>query len=307
MSDIGSYATAKDKNRQVIVSTMSKNMTEGEKIAVVTGSSSGIGFETSLLLAKNGFRTYATVRNLEKAKAIKDISDKGDLPIRVVELDVDSDKSVKDAIDRINDESKRIDVLVNNAGYALVGALEDLSMDEIKAQFETNLFGAIRVMKAVLPTMRKQQGGGTIVNISSMGGRIAFPLDPAYHGTKFALEGVSESVHYETEPFGIKVVLIEPGIIGSNFLRNAKLAQMAVEPSSPYAPMVQTLQKVAPSFYDQATPPEEVAKAILKVVTIDNPDLRYVVGNDAIQMMKAREGMSDPEFEGLIKQQFHLQ
>jgi NAD(P)-dependent dehydrogenase (short-subunit alcohol dehydrogenase family) len=307
MSDIGSYATAKDKNRQVIVSTMSKNMTEGEKIAVVTGSSSGIGFETSLLLAKNGFRTYATVRNLEKAKAIKNISDKGDLPIRVVELDVDSDKSVKDAIDRINDESKRIDVLVNNAGYALVGALEDLSMDEIKAQFETNLFGAIRVMKAVLPTMRKQQGGGTIVNISSMGGRIAFPLDPAYHGTKFALEGVSESVHYETEPFGIKVVLIEPGIIGSNFLRNAKLAQMAVEPSSPYAPMVQTLQKVAPSFYDQATPPEEVAKAILKVVTIDNPDLRYVVGNDAIQMMKAREGMSDPEFEGLIKQQFHLQ
>jgi NAD(P)-dependent dehydrogenase (short-subunit alcohol dehydrogenase family) len=307
MSDIGSYATAKDKNRQVIVSTMSKNMTEGEKIAVVTGSSSGIGFETSLLLAKNGFRTYATVRNLEKAKAIKNISDKGDLPIRVVELDVDSDKSVKDAIDRINDESKRIDVLVNNAGYALVGALEDLSMDEIKAQFETNLFGAIRVMKAVLPTMRKQQRGGTIVNISSMGGRIAFPLDPAYHGTKFALEGVSESVHYETEPFGIKVVLIEPGIIGSNFLRNAKLAQMAVEPSSPYAPMVQTLQKVAPSFYDQATPPEEVAKAILKVVTIDNPDLRYVVGNDAIQMMKAREGMSDPEFEGLIKQQFHLQ
>jgi NAD(P)-dependent dehydrogenase (short-subunit alcohol dehydrogenase family) len=307
MSDIGSYATAKDKNRQVIVSTMSKNMTEGEKIAVVTGSSSGIGFETSLLLAKNGFRTYATVRNLEKAKAIKNISDKGDLPIRVVELDVDSDKSVKDAIDRINDESKRIDVLVNNAGYALVGALEDLSMDEIKAQFETNLFGAIRVMKAVLPTMRKQQGGGTIVNISSMGGRIAFPLDPAYHGTKFALEGVSESVHYETEPFGIKVVLIEPGIIGSNFLRNAKLAQMAVEPSSPYAPMVQTLQKVAPSFYDQATPPEEVAKAILKVVTIDNPDLRYVVGNDAIQMMKAREGLSDPEFEGLIKQQFHLQ
>jgi NAD(P)-dependent dehydrogenase (short-subunit alcohol dehydrogenase family) len=306
MSDIGSYATAKDKNRQVIVSTMSKNMTEGEKIAVVTGSSSGIGFETSLLLAKNGFRTYATVRNLEKAKAIRDISEKGELPIRVVELDVDSDKSVKDAIDRINDESKRIDVLVNNAGFALVGALEDLSMDEIKAQFETNLFGAIRVMKAVLPTMRNQQGG-TIVNVSSMGGRIAFPLDPAYHGTKFALEGVSESVHYETQPFGIKVVLIEPGIIGSNFLRNAKLAQMAAEPSSPYAPMVQTLQKVAPSFYDQATPPEEVAKAILKVVTIDNPDLRYVVGNDAIQMMKAREGMSDPEFEGLIKQQFHLQ
>jgi NAD(P)-dependent dehydrogenase (short-subunit alcohol dehydrogenase family) len=305
VSNIGSNTTAKDKNRQEIVSIMSKNVTE-EKIAIVTGSSTGIGFETSLLLAKNGFRTYATVRNPDKAKEIRDISDKGELPIRVVELDVDSDKSVKDAIDKINDESKRIDVLVNNAGYALFGALEDLSMDEIKAQFETNLFGAIRVMKAVLPIMRKQQGG-TIVNVSSMGGRIAFPLDPAYHGTKFALEGVSESVHYETQPFGIKVVLIEPGVIGSNFLRNAKLAQMAVEPSSPYAPMVQTLQKVSARIYDQATPPEEVAKAILNAVTVDNPNLRYVVGNDAIQMMEARKGMSDLEFGRLVKQQLLAQ
>jgi NAD(P)-dependent dehydrogenase (short-subunit alcohol dehydrogenase family) len=115
-----------------------------EKIAVVTGSSSGIGFETSLLLVKNGFRTYATVRNPNKAKALRDIADRGELPIRVAELDADSDKSVEDAIDRINDESKRIDVVVNNAGFALVGALEDVSLDEIKDQFETNLFGAIK-------------------------------------------------------------------------------------------------------------------------------------------------------------------
>jgi NAD(P)-dependent dehydrogenase (short-subunit alcohol dehydrogenase family) len=304
MSNIGSNSTAKDKNRKEILSGMStKNMTkEQEKIAVVTGSSSGIGFETSLLLAKNGFRTYATVRNPDKAKALRDISDKGELPIHVVELDVDSDKSVKDAIDRIKDESGRIDVLVNNAGYALFGALEDLSMDEIKAQFETNLFGAIRVMKAVLPIMRKKQGG-TIVNVSSIGGRISFPLSSAYHGTKFALEGVSESLRYETQPFGIKVVLIEPGVIGSNFLRNAKLAQMALEPTSPYAPMVQTLQKASTRIYEQATPPEEVAKVILKAVTIDNPDLRYLVGNDAIQMIQARKGMSDQEFGVLLKQQ----
>jgi NAD(P)-dependent dehydrogenase (short-subunit alcohol dehydrogenase family) len=304
MSNIGSNSTAKDKNRKEIISGMStKNVTkEQEKIAVVTGSSSGIGFETSLLLAKNGFRTYATVRNPDKAKALRDISDKGELPIRVVELDVDSDKSVKDAIDRIKDESGRIDVLVNNAGYALFGALEDLSMDEIKAQLETNLFGAIRVMKAVLPIMRKKQGG-TIVNVSSIGGRISFPLSSAYHGTKFALEGVSESLRYETQPFGIKVVLIEPGVIGSNFLRNVKLAQMALEPTSPYAPMVQTLQKASTRIYEQATPPEEVAKVILKAVTIDNPDLRYLVGNDAIQMIQARKGMSDQEFGVLLKQQ----
>jgi NAD(P)-dependent dehydrogenase (short-subunit alcohol dehydrogenase family) len=274
-----------------------------EKTAIVTGSSSGIGFEASLLLAKNGFRTYATVRDLDKAKAIKEISDKGEVPIQVVELDVDSDKSVDDAINRINDESGRIDVLVNNAGYALVAALEDLSMDEIKAQFETNLFGAIRIMKAVLPIMRKQQGG-TIVNVSSMGGRIALPLCPAYHGTKFALEGISESMRFETDSFGVKVILVEPGTIRTNFLSNAKLGQKTAEPNSPYAPKLQTMQKVWGPIYDKGTPPEEVAKVILKAVTSDNPNVRYMVGDDAIQMIQTRKGMSDLEFEGLVKQQF---
>ena len=275
---------------------------EEEKIALVTGSSSGVGFETSLLLAKNGFRTYATVRNLHKAKAMRNISDKGELPIRVVELDVNSDKSVEDAINRINDESKRIDVLVNNAGYSLLGALEDLSMDEIKAQFETNLFGAIRVMKAVLPIMRKQQGG-TIVNVSSMAGRVAFPLLPAYNGTKFALEGVSESMRYETDTFGIKIMLVEPGAIRSNFVSNGIIGQKAREPSSPYAPMVETIQKTLPRVLEQATRPEEVAKVIVKAVTTNNPDSRYLVGNDAIQMIESRKGMSDQEFRVLVKQQ----
>jgi NAD(P)-dependent dehydrogenase (short-subunit alcohol dehydrogenase family) len=267
---------------------------EQEKTAVVTGSSSGIGFETSLMLAKNGFRTYATVRNADKAKAIRDISDKGELPIQVIELDVDSDKSVEDAIGKIHDESKRIDVLVNNAGYALTGALEDLSMDDIKAQFETNLFGAIRVMKAVLPVMRKQRGG-TIVNISSMGGRIGFPLFPAYHGTKFALEGISESMRFEM------------GAIATNILKNAKVGQKTAEPSSPYAPITQTWQKAWSHFFDQATPPVEVAKVILKAATSGNPDFRYMVGNDAIQLWETRKRMSDLEFEGIVKQQFLAQ
>lgn len=280
-----------------------KNMTKDkeEKVAVVTGSSSGIGLETSLLLAKNGFRTFATVRNLDKANAIRNISDKGELPIQIIELDVRSDKSVNAAIDKINDESKRIDVLVNNAGYSLIGALEDLSMDEIKAQFETNLFGTIRVMKAVLPIMRKQKGG-TIVNVSSMAGRVGFPLFPVYSGTKFALEGVSESMRLETDPLGIKIVLLEPGTIRSNFASNAIIGQKATEPSSPYASLMETLQKATARFIDQGTPPEEVAKVILKAVTIDNPDLRYLVGNDAIQMIESRKGMSDQEFGVVVKE-----
>ena len=279
-----------------------KNMTkEHEKVAVVTGSSSGIGFETSLLLAKNGFHTFATVRNPEKAKAIRDVSDRGELPIQVVELDVNNDKSVNAAINKIKDEANRIDVVVNNAGYSLIGALEDLSMDEIKAQFETNLFGTIRVIKAALPIMREQQGG-TIVNVSSMAGRVGFPLFPVYSGTKFALEGVSESMRLEIDPLGIKIVLIEPGTIRSNFASNAIVGKKAADPSSPYASQIETLQKSTTRFINQGTPAEEVAKVILNAVTIDNPELRYLVGNDAIQMIEARKGMSDQEFGILIKQ-----
>jgi NAD(P)-dependent dehydrogenase (short-subunit alcohol dehydrogenase family) len=285
------------------IETVAEDVQE-EKIAVVTGSASGIGFETSLQLARNGFRTYATVRDLDKAKAIKEISDKHELPLTVIELDVTGDKSVSDAIDRIVKESKRIDVLVNNAGYGQGGALEDDSMDEIKSLFETNLFGAIRVMKAVLPIMRKQHSG-IIVNISSMGGRIAFPFSTAYHGSKFALEGISESMRYETESFGIKVILIEPGAIMTNFATNYKIGQKATDPSSPYLFMLQAMQKAFQRISGQeTTPPEDVAKVIMKAVTSENPEIRYVVGNDAVQLMEAKKRMSDLEFEGLIKQQF---
>jgi NAD(P)-dependent dehydrogenase (short-subunit alcohol dehydrogenase family) len=142
-----------------------------------------------------------------------------------------------------------------------------------------------------MPIMRKQQRG-TIVNVTSMAGRVGFPLFPAYSGTKFALEGVSESMRLEMESIGIKIILIEPGTIRSNFACNAILGQKAAEPSSPYAPLVGTLQKATARFIDQGIPPEEVAKVILNAVTIDNPDSRYLVGNDAIQMIEARKGMS---------------
>jgi NAD(P)-dependent dehydrogenase (short-subunit alcohol dehydrogenase family) len=193
----------------------SSNKPNGEithRIAVVTGSSSGIGFETALLLARSGFHTYATMRNLEKSKKITEIANTEKLPLQVVQLDVNDDISVKNAIDKIvvAAENKRIDVLVNNAGYGLFGPLADTSIEEIKAQFETNLFGVIRVTQQVLPIMRKQNSGGTIVNVSSVGGRIGVPVLSAYQSTKFALEGLSESMSYELEPFGIRVVIMNP-------------------------------------------------------------------------------------------------
>src|SRR5918993_1486004 len=162
----------------------SNNKPNGEitRIAVVTGSSSGIGFETALLLARSGFHTYATMRNLEKSKSITEIANTEKLPLQVVQLDVNDDISVKNAIDKIVGaaaENKRIDALVNNAGYGLVGAFEDLSVEEIKSQFETNFFGVLRLIQQVLPIMRKQKSG-KIVNVSSGAGRIGFPGMSAY-------------------------------------------------------------------------------------------------------------------------------
>jgi NAD(P)-dependent dehydrogenase (short-subunit alcohol dehydrogenase family) len=191
------------------------HMPQAEEVAVVTGSSTGMGFETSLMLARNGFHTYATMRKLEDgSRQITDIAKNENLPLQVIQLDVNDDKSVVDAINRIAKEKDRIDVVINNAGYDLMGALEETSIDEIKAQFETNFFGAIRVMQAVIPIMRKQRSG-KIVNITSLGGRISFPLNSPYHATKFALEGLSESIQYELETFGIKIIVIEPGGVGS--------------------------------------------------------------------------------------------
>jgi len=163
---------------------------QGDKVALVTGSSSGIGFETSLTLARAGFNTYASMRNSEKSKNITEIAKKEKLPLQVVQLDVNNDGSVKDAIVKILKADQRIDVLINNAGYGLFGSVEDTSIEEIKAQFETNFFGVVRVTQQVLPLMRRQNSG-TIVNVSSVGGRIGLPALSAYHSTKFALEGLS--------------------------------------------------------------------------------------------------------------------
>jgi NAD(P)-dependent dehydrogenase (short-subunit alcohol dehydrogenase family) len=281
-----------------------------QKIAVVTGSSSGMGYETSLILARNRFHTYATMRNIEGrgggSKQITDIAKNENLPLKVIQLDVNNDKSVTEAFNRIANEKDRIDVVINNAGYGLMGALEETSIDEIKALFETNFFGAVRVMQAVIPMMRKQ-GGGIIVNITSLGGRISFPLNSLYHATKFALEGLSESIQYELEPFGIKVIVIEPGGVSSNFLNNLKWASKMSDPlNSPYRSMQNSVSEYFKQWAQNLTHPSEVAKVILEAVTAENPDFRYVVGKDAAMALESRRNMSDREFQNLIKKQINL-
>ena len=278
-------------------------------VAVVTGSSSGIGFETSLTLARNGFYTYATVRKLDEgSKPITDIAKRENLPLQAIQLDVNNEKSVIEGINRISEEQERIDVVVNNAGYDLMGPLEETSMDEIKAQFETNFFGTTRVMQAVVPIMRKRRSG-RIVNIASVGGRIAVPFHSGYHGTKFAVEGLSESIKYELEPFGIKIILIEPGAVGSSFWKNMKMAAKtsSLDNNSPYIQMANNMSEAQKQMAQNSMHPSEVAKVILRAVTSDNPDFRYIVGKDAAMSLEARRNMSDGEFENLIKKQLNLQ
>jgi NAD(P)-dependent dehydrogenase (short-subunit alcohol dehydrogenase family) len=278
---------------------------QGDKVALVTGSSSGIGFETSLMLARAGFNTYASMRNLEKSKNLTEIAKKEKLPLQVVQLDVNNDGSVKDAIVKILKADQRIDVLINNAGYGLFGSVEDTSIEEIKAQFETNFFGVVRVTQQVLPLMRRQNSG-TIVNVSSVGGQIGLPALSAYHSTKFALEGLSESIAFELEPFGIRVVIIEPGVIRTNILNSSSSAKKALDPKSPYFSLSQKLNDNFKSMMESelSSPPEEVAKVILQAVTSENPQLRYSVGDDAANLIHARKNMPDKEFRKMIMKNF---
>jgi len=278
---------------------------QGDKVALVTGSSSGIGFETSLMLARAGFNTYASMRNLEKSKNLTEIAKKEKLPLQVVQLDVNNDGSVKDAIVKILKADQRIDVLINNAGYGLFGSVEDTSIEEIKAQFETNFFGVVRVTQQVLPLMRRQNSG-TIVNVSSVGGRIGLPALSAYHSTKFAVEGLSESIAFELEPFGIRVVIIEPGVIRTNILNSSSSAKKALDPKSPYFSLSQKLNDNFKSMMESelSSPPEEVAKVILQAVTSENPQLRYSVGDDAANLIHARKNMPDKEFRKMIMKNF---
>jgi NAD(P)-dependent dehydrogenase (short-subunit alcohol dehydrogenase family) len=278
------------------------------RIAVVTGTSSGIGFETALTLARNGFYTYATMRNLKKSTSIKEIANKEVLPLKVIQLDVDDELSAKNAIQEIIiSEKQRIDILVNNAGYGLVGPIEDISIEEeLKAQFETNLYGVIRVTQQVLPIMRRQKSG-RIINVSSIGGIVGYPFSAAYCSTKFALEGLSESLSYEVDQFGIKVILIEPALVISDFHNNVKMPvkKGANNPDDlPYTQMMQKLFEEYKQVQEQyQIPAEEVAKVILGAAILDNPDRRYLVGKYSEMMKEAKMTMSDIECHNMMKRQ----
>jgi NAD(P)-dependent dehydrogenase (short-subunit alcohol dehydrogenase family) len=271
-----------------------------EKIALVTGSSSGIGYETALALAREGYYTYATMRDTGKGTKIQEVAKKENLKLDVIELDVDKEDSIKSAIKKIISKNDRIDILVNNAGFLLFGCLEDISIEDVKAQFETNFFGIIRMIKEIAPIMRKQKSG-IIVNVSSVAGRIAFPATPAYISSKFALEGLSESMRYEMSPFGIKTIIIEPGVIQTNMLSSFK--KTSTKSDSPYNEISEKVMNGIKMMGEMATPPSEVAKTIIKAIKTPDPLPRYIVGNDAQMFLEAKKMKTDIEFENYLKKE----
>ena len=300
-------------------------MVKNQKVAVVTGSSSGIGFETSLALARKDYVTYSTMRNLQKSRDLDGVARDENLLLKAIEMDVDYDHSVKNAIDGIIDESGRIDVLVNNAGFGVFGSVEDLGMQEIKNQFETNVFGVIRVTKKVLPSMRLRQNG-VIVNVSSIAGLAGVPSQSIYCGSKFAVEGFSESLSFEVEPFGIKVILVEPGVINTEFVqdlivptdrygvdKNGEYTDLPVHKDNGDDMLSQysnTIGKFLSFYYramSNAPHPEVVAnetiRAIEKAYNRDNaePILRVTVGKDSKKYSKLKKELSDSEFHAMLR------
>jgi short-subunit dehydrogenase len=183
-----------------------------------------------------------------------------------------------------------------------MGPVEELSLDDFKSQFETNFFGLIRVTKEVIPIMRSQHRG-TIVNVSSIGGKIGFPLNSAYQSSKFALEGLSESMRYELEEFGINIILVEPGVIKTNFFENIKVNENSFKKSSPCTINAKRYEGWKPMLEsNSSSSPLDVAEVILKAVKSNNPEIRYLVGNDALSLIEKRKNMTDKEFENWIKE-----
>jgi NAD(P)-dependent dehydrogenase (short-subunit alcohol dehydrogenase family) len=265
-----------------------------KKVALVTGSSSGIGYETALALARDGYQTFASMRDTSKAEELTKISDKESIPIKILQLDVDKEESIVEAIKKIISDAGRIDVLVNNAGYGQFGCTEDVSVDDFRKQFETNFFSVVRIIQEVAPIMRKQ-GSGIIVNISSIVGKIGLPGSPAYISSKFALEGLGECLRYELGMFGIKTTLIEPGVIKTKFFESMKIPDSKTDPK--YKQLTDNMLSGLKMMMEMGTPPSQVADVVIKAIHSEEILPRYIVGTDAAMFMEAKSSKSDLEFE----------
>lgn len=254
-----------------------------QKIAVVTGSSSGIGLLTAVELALNGYRVVATMRDPSRSGRLKEAAQKAGVAdkIDMRRIDITEFDTLPGAIDEIVRDHGRIDVLVNNAGFSVAGFGEDLQLHEYRKQFETNFFGNLAMTKAVIPTMRKQRSGH-VIQVASVAGRVGHPMLSAYSASKFALEGFSESLRIETHSLGIRVSLVEPGAFDTDIWeRNVLVGELALHPDSPNKERSQRFAEFVKSSAKHRKDAREVARLIVRIAKDPNPRLRYLVGGDA--------------------------
>ena len=268
-------------------------------VALVTGGSSGIGESTARALLAKGFVVYAVARRVDRMSAL------AELGVQTFAMDVTDDASMVAGIDRIIDEQGRLDVLVNNAGYGSYGAVEDVPIDEARRQFEVNVFGLARLVQLVTPHMRAQRSG-RIINISSIGGKFYEPFGAWYHATKFAVEGFSDSLRMELRPFGIQVVLIEPGPIRTEWNEIARDSLLERSGDGPYASYARHAHDVMERFDEpsRASTPEEVADKIVKAALARRPAARYPVGRGARVITTSRDLLPDRLFDEVVSRAY---
>jgi NADP-dependent 3-hydroxy acid dehydrogenase YdfG len=270
------------------------------KAVLITGCSTGIGRKTAEHLATKGWTVYATARRPE---SIAELERSG---CRTLALDVTDEASMQAAVKAVEDAEGAVGVLVNNAGYSQSGAVEEVAMEQVRRQFETNVFGLLRMSQLVLPGMRRQ-GWGKIVNISSMGGRVVFPGGGIYHGTKFAVEAISDAMRWEVRSFGVDVIVIEPGLIKTEFGETAAHSVGEATPSEgPYAEFNQMVAATTVGAYEGrgAVGPETVAKRIEKAISGRRPRTRYPITVGARVLLGVRKVLPDRGWDAMMRTQF---
>jgi NAD(P)-dependent dehydrogenase (short-subunit alcohol dehydrogenase family) len=279
-------------------------MSEPSKAVLITGCSSGIGRASALQLVRSGWKVYATAR---REAAITELKDAG---CETLALDVTDEQSMSAAVGAIEQADGAVGVLINNAGYSQSGAIETVPLEAVRRQFETNVFGLVRLTQLVLPKMRAQRWG-RIVNVGSMGGRLVFPGGGHYHATKHALEAISDSLRFEVRGFGIDVTLLEPGLITTEFGEAATASMTEIESSAddPYAEFNATVGAVTKGAYDGpmrrlGAGPERVAKVIERTISRRRPPARITITPSAKMMIATRRLLSDRAWDAAMRQQF---
>jgi short-subunit dehydrogenase len=266
---------------------------------LITGASSGMGKETALQLIKDGHIVYGAARRVE---SMKELVDNGG---HAIKMDVTNEETIKQGVEQLIQEQGKIDILINNAGYAIYGAVEDTSMEDARRQFEVNIFGLARLTQLVLPHMREQKSG-KIINISSMGGKIYTPLGAWYHATKHALEGWSDALRLEVKQFNIDVVIVEPGAIATEFGDVMLEPMLSRSGEGPYSHIAQSMANATRSSYEKkgaSSPPSVIANVISKAIEAKRPRTRYVAGKMAKPLMFIRKHLSDRAFDRIMLSQ----